>query len=214
VDAKRSVGLPAFEKLFEHSADAVMVLAEDGRTIIDANPRTTEMMGLSRDEVIGKDVAAYLSRDLDELTGFAKAIHNHGVVWTDKFALPNNGGRPTPVDVSASGFELPGGKFSILVIHEALVSHDQKARGAGPTPQADDYYKERMARFEQDALNRTAHDIRTPITPILLRLALLERSLGPLLQADDKQSIEAIRRNVERLDDHVKRVILGATGGP
>ncbi len=207
----KTAGLPAFNELFEHSPDAVLVLAEDGRTILDANPRATEMMGLSRNEVIGKDVAEYLSRDLDELTGFAKAIHNHGVVWTDQFTLPNKDAQSAQVDVSASGFELPGGKFSILVIHEPLIPADQKPRKAKTASQTTNYYNERMARFEQDVLNRTAHDSRTPITPILIRLALLEPNLGPLLQDDDKRSIQVIRNNVERLEEHVKRVILGST---
>ncbi len=211
VKAPKPAGLPAFAQLYEHSADSVLILAEDGRRILDANPRAAKMMGLTRSELIGKDMADYLSQGLKELPAFAKAIQIHGVAWTDTFALPSNKNGPKPVDVSASGFELPHGKFTILVIHEALAPTDEKDRAAKTAADTADYYNERMARFEQDVLNRTAHDIRTPITPILIRLALLERSLGPLLNDADKESIQTIRRNVERLESHVKDVILAAT---
>lgn len=207
MDRPASAGLPAFDKLYEHSADSILILAEDGRRILDANPRAAESMGLERAEMIGRDIADFLSQDLDELTAFTKAIHNHGVVWTDTFSLPSTGGGPNPVDVSASGFELPTGKFMILVLHETLVPSDEKARAAKTASDMADYYKERMGRFEREVLKMTAHNVRTPITPILIRLALLERNLGHLLDDDDKDSLQVIRRNVERLEEHIKSML-------
>lgn len=206
-----SATLPAFDKLFEHVADSVLVLAEDGRRILDANPRAAEMMGLERADLIGADIADYLSRDLKELTAFAKAIHNHGVVWTDTFSLPSHDNGPRPVEVSASGFELPGGRFTMLVIHESLLPPSEKARAAVTASESVEYYEVRMKRFEQDVLNQTAHDFRTPLTPILIRLALLERNLGPLLDDSDKESIKVLRRNIERLEEHVRGIVLAAT---
>lgn len=206
--------LPAFHRLFEHSADSILVLAEDGRTILDANPRAAEVMQPKEGALIGADIADYLARDVRELPAFAKAIDNHGVVWTDTFALPGGDDGPRPVGVTASGFESPAGRFILLVLHEGMQPKDEKERADKTAADSASYYKERMARFERALVHDIAHNIRTPITPVAIHVALLERNLAPLLNDDDKRSFQMIKKSLERLNQHVIEIIEAAARRP
>lgn len=76
----------------------------------------------------------------------------------------------------------------------------------------DTYYGEveRMERMKSGFINHVAHELKTPLTPLRMQLAVLRKgSLGPLTERQE-ESLTRIDRNVDRLGALVEEVVLAS----
>jgi PAS domain S-box-containing protein len=116
---------------FEHALDA-MLLADDGRRYIDANPAACSLLGLPCEEVV--------SRRLDDFVP-EEARPSLDAVWRDflesgyqsgEFELVAADGSPRTVEFRATANVLPGCHLSVLrdITGRAAAEEAQRTKGA------------------------------------------------------------------------------------
>lgn len=69
---------------------------------------------------------------------------------------------------------------------------------------------EAESQFKTDFLNRAAHELATPLTPIVLQLDMLKRFLANVAGERERRSIDVLERNVERLRNLVEDLLAAA----
>lgn len=111
VEAASSPSATRFRALFEHALDAILIADDDGQ-YVDANPAATALLGVSREEVLGKTVADFGPPDLD----FAAAWHNFLNSETEQgeFPIYRPDGTVRYAEYAAVPGFLPGRHLSIL----------------------------------------------------------------------------------------------------
>lgn len=101
-----------FRKVFDRAADA-MVLADDERRYVDANPAACSLLGLEREEIVGRKIDDFTAEETRAQLADS---------WSAFVASPNAGGEwvfttqrgPRNVEFSAVANVLPGLHLSIL----------------------------------------------------------------------------------------------------
>jgi PAS domain S-box-containing protein len=99
-------------ELFERSADAIFIADLDGR-YTDVNRAACEMLGWTREEIIGKTIIDLIPRDEIELLSKSKVTLLAGRGRIDEYHLRRKDGAFLPVEVSAA--ILPDGRWQGLV---------------------------------------------------------------------------------------------------
>ena len=100
-----------FRALFEHALDAILIADDEGR-YIDANPAAAELLGVSREELLGKTAADFGPADLDFAAiwqNFLSSEKEHGV-----FPIYRPDGSVRYAEYAAVPGFLPGRHLSIL----------------------------------------------------------------------------------------------------
>ncbi|HEX2022731.1 MAG TPA: histidine kinase dimerization/phospho-acceptor domain-containing protein, partial [Candidatus Thermoplasmatota archaeon] len=100
-----------------------------------------------------------------------------------------------------------------LSSHELLEANAELQRQVAERLQAEEFLRrseedlmramERLRetdRFRAQFVNSAAHELNTPITPIRLELALLRASMGGAATPDQRVSLDALDRNVARIE--------------
>jgi PAS domain S-box-containing protein len=188
----------ALERLIEASPD--IVVATDARgTVAYYNDGARENLGYSREEIIGRFVAQ-LYPSLDEAKRVKAAMRS---------GLESGRGRvinfPTRF-VSKSGLEIP-------VAISGAILYDDQGREQGTIGFAKDLReiirKDQLAVLGEIAVG-LSHEINNPLEVITNQLELLERFLADHSRAEDlaveRARVEAIRREVHRVEDQLQRL--------
>ncbi|NDV25038.1 ATP-binding protein [Desulfovibrio sp. JC010] len=91
-----------YKSLFDSGPDPVLVVSCDDFTIIDANPRVTELYGYSRKELIGEDFLRLGPEANEEcITAFAEYGGPSGCIYYPKIIHYRKGGSPVYVNMHA-----------------------------------------------------------------------------------------------------------------
>lgn len=107
-----------FQKIFEHSNDAIFIVEPLQDNIIDANPRACEMLGYSRKELMDLPASAIHPEDLKLLQNFAKSVYRKGSGWTSQLTCTKKDGITIPSEVSATVIELEEGKCILASVRD------------------------------------------------------------------------------------------------
>jgi PAS domain S-box-containing protein len=95
-------------KFFEHSNDALFVLDPEHNTILDVNPRTCELLGYTRDELLDLPMSAIHPDEMPEFEAFVRGVMNEGNGWTDSLTCLSSAKAPIAAEISASAVEIDG----------------------------------------------------------------------------------------------------------
>jgi PAS domain S-box-containing protein len=98
-----------YRRLFEAARDGILILDPDSRKITEANPFMVELLGYSRDEMIGKELweIGLLKDERTSQTAF-KALQRDYYVRYDDLPLQSKGGQSHEVEVVGNLYEEAG----------------------------------------------------------------------------------------------------------
>ena len=145
-----------FHAVFEGALDAIL-LADDSSKYIDANPAACELFGLPRSELLGRTIMDFAAPGYeagDEWKSFAARGHLSG-----KFPLLRPDGTQRDLEFNAVANILPGVHLSVL----RDITHESRAEAA----------RQERQLFEQQLLGIVSHDLRGPISAILMTAHVL-----------------------------------------
>lgn len=125
------------DELFSRTQSA-MLLCDDGRCYVDANPPACELLGLSREEVIGMQIEDLSAPEFRELAPDMFAAFLEAGSQSGPYTLVRPDGSEVHCSYSASANIVPGVHLSILIpsekadpeldVHEEEVDQDGVAR--------------------------------------------------------------------------------------
>ena len=175
--------------LLDHAPDAVFVADVDGR-YLDVNVAASELLGYTRDELIGKAIMDLVpAEDLPRLAAVRRALLA-GTVDVAEWSLLRKDGTRVSVEVSAK--ILRDGRW------QAFVRDISERKRAQAEIQA-------AVAAREDLLAVVSHDLKNPLNAILLREDLLERKHG----ADRELTDHArwVRRSVENMQRMIRDLL-------
>ncbi|TQQ82834.1 PAS domain S-box protein [Halonotius terrestris] len=108
-----------FERLFEATNDAILVIDPDSGTIEECNPAAAELTGRSRSALVGiapdEILAGEGTRSLAE---FVASVVANGQGWTDEFTCQADADDQRQVEISAATFEAEAGPSVLFSIRD------------------------------------------------------------------------------------------------
>jgi PAS domain S-box-containing protein len=111
-------GEERFRKVFTYSNDAIFVIDPEEDKIIDVNPKATQMLGYSKEELLSLPITAIHPNEMPLLLEFAKNVFEKGNGWTNELTCLTKSGNFLPAEISASVIEISGKSFMIALVRD------------------------------------------------------------------------------------------------
>ncbi len=184
------------QALFEHSNDSIL-LSDDERRVIDANPAACSLVGYTRDELLGLRAEDLYAPDLrPHVTEHWQRFMAEGRV-SGEMPLVRKDGTFRDVDFNAVARIEPG---LHLTVFRDITARKQLERSA--------LRAQRMESLGTLA-GGIAHDLNNALAPILMSIAVLrEDETDP----DKREMLDTIDTSAQRGADMVRQVLSFARG--
>jgi protein-histidine pros-kinase len=174
-----------FRALFTGVADAILVAAAD-RTYLDANPAAEELLGYSRDELIGMRIDDIVKADAGDWTEAEFTRYLDDGRWQGELVLRRKDGTEVPVEARASVVTLATGAVYLAAVRD--ISE-----------------RRQLEQLRRDFLAMVTHDLRTPLTTVRGYAQLLHRRA--VYQAEPVVALISEAERMQRLLDDLADIV-------
>ena len=107
-----------FRKIFEHSADAILVLDPARGHFVDANQRACRALGYGYDELMATPIRAIHPNEMPAFRRFAFSVLEQGSGWSDEFTCTTKSGGTLASEISAVGVDMDGQTVVIAMVRD------------------------------------------------------------------------------------------------
>jgi two-component system CheB/CheR fusion protein len=186
-----------FRRLFESAKDGILIINPQTRRIVDANPFITELLGYTREELIGTELFE-IGRLKDEQAGHAafRELQEKHYIHYENLPLETKAGERREVEVVANLYREDSDEViqcNIRDITERRRLEDDQRRLTEQLREAD--------RQKNEFLAMLAHELRNPLAPLQNCVEILNR-----VGSQDALAQQA-RGMMERQIQHMTRLI-------
>ena len=186
-------------RLFSHGVESAIegiAMSNVTTEIIFVNEAFTKLFGYSKEEIIGKKISFFYSKEeLPKLQEIMKATMEGG--WEGELVVRRKDGTFFPVAIYSSLIKDNAGR---IIGH--MVSHvDVTGR-----KQAEEKMKEAV-KVKSDFLSMVSHELRTPLTAIKEGIGIVLDGSAGKINTDQKDFLATAKRNVDRLHRLINQVL-------
>jgi PAS domain S-box-containing protein len=214
-----------YRRLFESAKDGILILDADSGQILDVNPYLVDMLGSSREELMGKELWEIGSfKDIVASKIAFAELQQRGYIRYENLPLESSDGVVRQVEVVSNSYmagESPVIQCNIRDITERKLTEEdlqetnQRLEGALAELQTRTHELASMTQQLWQASKlatmgelaaSVAHELNNPLATISLHTEFL---IGPLAADDpDRQSLQVIEQQVERMAALVSNLLL------
>lgn len=196
-------------RVYESTADGILVLDGESYKIIDSNPSMTRLLGYTRDEFLGKELWEVGIFDTREQSAEARlGLEAKRYIRVDHLTLTSKTGDIVDVEFGASVYRAGASHVVQCTIHDI----SEKCRLERKTIEQAKALAE-VERRKDEFLAMLSHELRNPLAPILNAVQLLQlRGDGDGLQREAHAIIERQVGQLSRLIDDLMDVSRITTG--
>ncbi len=201
----------SYRRLFETARDGILILNSEGQ-IVDANPFITEILGYTREELLGKELWQIgVFGDIQASRDSSEQLQREGYVRYEHLPLRTKDGRAAEVEFISNVYQIDGRRVFQCNIRDITERRRMERQILQQTEELQD-----ADRRKDEFLAMLSHELRNPLTPIASAAYLLGRqeSQTPIQQ----EAAAIIARQVAHLtrlvDDllEVSRIATGKLG--
>ncbi len=211
-----------FRTIFENISDTIAYLDKHGK-IIDINKRVEDLSGYKRDEIIGKNftsLGVLKLKDLPKMIKlFRNSINNSKTLSLVELELKHKNGKKIFAEISTRVIKDNNNKKRGTVIICRDITERKKAdinlKKANEklemfNRELEQKVKKRTAEVEKlllekdEFIYRLSHDLRTPLTPLVAFLPILEKKEK---DPKTKENIKLLNHKVNTLKNLVEKTL-------
>jgi PAS domain S-box-containing protein len=179
-----------FEAILNSTNDGIL-MADMRDVVVTANPEAAELLGLSREGMIGRR----LEKVLGELNERAAAISTPS--W-----LNDGSSGETVVELELGG---PQRRF---IRHYTLPVRDTSGAEIGRLALFQDISKEReLAQLREDYTGMLVHDLRAPLTAIMNGIMMVKRGLGGPISEQQQELLSIAHQGSQTMLEMVNTLL-------
>jgi PAS domain S-box-containing protein len=179
-----------YRAVFEGVADAILIADAEGR-YLDANPRASELLGYTRDELLQLRVADVVAAAPAWTEAEYARMKAQGC-WAGELDLRRKDGSLVPVEARATAVALPAGTIYLSAIRDIT---ERRA----------------VERMQREFLSMVTHELRNPVTSIRGYAQLMMRR-GRYVEGAAEVMVTQAKR-LERIIDDLLDVSRLEAGG-
>lgn len=177
-----------FQNIFDHASDGIVVIDPDSMRAVEANRTFLDLLQYAPD-----DLRHVRLSDLDASPdrGFAEHIQRaftSGENVLFEVRLINQSREPVDLFIHAKAFPYRGKRMVEAIARD--ITHRKK-----------------LESMKDTVLQDVAHELKTPMSKLILSLELLEQKLSPEARERAAQQLEICRRSVGRLQHTVEGIL-------
>lgn len=200
--ADRQRAQERFQRVFEASPVPIGLTKEDGR-IVAANSAFCQLTGYALDELLDASFrASMLYDDAEERLRILNDLRQAGAIREREVVLVRKDGSSRTILAAIELVDV-GGDTTILSVFQDITER-QAAQQKREERIANEAEMERLRRtdqFRSHFINNTAHELSTPLTPLVLSVKTLLQD--PALGERQRRQVETMERSVIRLKNLV-----------
>ena len=187
-----------YEKIFEYSNDAIMLVDMDRERFLEVNSTACEMLGYDRAELLALEPSDIHPDDIDRLRSeFISEVRSEGAGFTGDMTCLTKDGETVPTEISAAMLHTASSDESTTMV---AILRDVSEREAYRAELEQEI--ERLDRFT----GVVTHDLRNPLNVALGRL-------NHIREEHDQEHVDAIGRSLERMERLIEDLLNVARGG-
>lgn len=192
-----------YRLIVETASEGIWEIADDHTTTF-ANETMAQMLGYAAEEMKGRSFFDFLHEaSRNEATQFLDR-QRRGLREQHDFRFRRRDGADLWAIVSGAPVTDEWGRYRGAL---AMIT-DITERKRDEDRVRDAYKKlKELDSFRTQFINNTAHELATPLTPILLQIELLRKTVAPKLEDNQRKSMEILDRNIRRLSGLLKDVL-------
>ncbi len=107
-----------FERLFEHTPDAVLVIDAAASRILRCNERACELLGYDRERLLSLGPVDIHPHDYDVFEEFVERVRDNGSGFTAELSCHTRDGEVVPVDVTATTVRFDGRDRILAIVRD------------------------------------------------------------------------------------------------
>ncbi|HEV2702952.1 MAG TPA: response regulator [Steroidobacteraceae bacterium] len=207
-DAVRRTADSRFRAVFELASSGIVLLNAQ-LACIDVNPAFCELAGVSRAELIGREMAGFLVDAKEHVCDDISATLRATGHWDGMLRVLRGDGRAAEVEWRIVAESSDGTRIAIATDiterHRAESERDSLLAGERAARQE----AERLNRVKDEFLATLSHELRNPLSAILGWVSVLQRMPGT--SPEVLKGLEVIERN-SRLQTHLIADLLDYAG--
>lgn len=173
----------------ESLPDAVVIVDRSGR-IAKVNPHLEQLLGYSRDDLIGQPVEMLVPEAAREgheaqRRGYEREPRVRAMGSSRDLSARHKAGHDVPVDIMLS----PYGDGQVIAVLRDISRRRE------------------LERFRDEYVGYISHDLKNPLSIITLQSRLLTRRLAELGLAEERQALEVIAQSAGYIDRMVREML-------
>ena len=203
-----------YRRLFEAAKDGVLIIDPATRKILDANPFMIELLGYTREELLGKELFEVgLLKDEEASRAAFRELQEKGVIRYEDLPLQTKRGELREVEFISTLYQ--EGEEKIIQCSIRDITKRMEAEQA--LRQAQAQLADRAGQLEQAVAERTAelmvtnkqleafvytiaHDLRAPLRSMQGFSDMLTRDEGPALSEMGREYAQRINKSARFMD--------------
>ena len=205
-----------FRMLFNSASDALFIYDLEGR-FIEVNEAACEKLGFTREQILKMSSREIEAPEYGELMQQRiKEVQEKGHIIFESGHVRRDG-RLIPVEINSRSIEYSGKKAILSIARD--ITERKKAeeklkeyslnleRMVADRTKDLEEEKDRvqeLLNFKTQFMNQLSHDLRTPLTPMMALMPLLEPHISDLR---DKERFQVIKNNVEYMKNLVVSIL-------
>jgi PAS domain S-box-containing protein len=178
-----------FRSVFEHSNDAIVIFDPETDEILEANPRATELLGYSYDELLSLGPSDIHPDEMPEFRSFLETVRADSSGRTDRLSCMTKAGEHVPAEISASTLDFDGRESVLALIRDVseLRAYEREL----------ERQNERLEEFA----GVISHDLRNPLAVAKGRLELASED-------DESEHLKEVASALDRMEEMIEDILM------